>query len=406
MDFAGGLGLPQGAVAVNHRVWFQDLDGNRAVFVDQTPFYCYALDDVTLSRFCVIQLVEAGVAKVKDVCQAFGMHARNFSRLRNKFRQEGIAGLISGKTGPKSIRTQTLANGIVKLYQSGKSTYDIATQLGISASTVQRILKEQGIQLRSPFDDHQPLPMATEEGEIQSDLSTAGQRVHEREADEPQAIQSQVAELQVVELDTDESQVVEATVEATSIPYAPPLDRIATIMGWIEEAPVEFQSSEGVSNVGVLMGLALLKDTHLLEEARAVYGRLKNGWYGLRSLLWTLVTMALLRIKRTEQLKHHDPASLGCVLGLPRAAEVKTLRRKLSEIADRGQAAELHRRLAVRRAEEDPEGLATLYVDGHVRAYHGKHHIGKTRISRLKRVMRAETDYWVHQANEIGRAHV
>jgi hypothetical protein len=87
------------------------------------------------------------------------------------------------------------------------------------------------------------------------------------------------------------------------------------------------------------------------------------------------------------------------VLGLPRAAEVKTLRRKLSEIADRGQAAELHRRLAVRRAEEDPEALATLYVDGHVRAYHGKHHIGKTRISRLKRVMRAETDYWVHQAN-------
>jgi len=77
-----------------------------------------------------------------------------------------------------------------------------------------------------------------------------------------------------------------------------------------------------------------------------VYGRLKNGWYGLRSLVWTLVVMALVRIKRPEQIKHHDPVGLGCVLGLPRAAEVKTIRRKLNEITQRGRAAEWHRRLA------------------------------------------------------------
>jgi hypothetical protein len=187
-------------------------------------------------------------------------------------------------------------------------------------------------------------------------------------------------------------------VEATSIPYASPLDRFATAMGLIEEAPVEFHSSDNVPHAGALLGLALLEETHLIEEARRVYGRLNNGWYGLRSLLWTLVTMALLRIKRPEQLKHHDPAGLGQVLGLPRAAEVKTVRRKLSEIAAHGKAAKLHRRLARRRAEERSSELATLYVDGHVRAYHGKHRVGKTHISRLKRVMRAETDYWVQPA--------
>jgi hypothetical protein len=407
LDFAEGLGLPQGAVAVNQRVWFQDLSGNRAVFVDQTPFYCYPLTDETLHRFCAIQLVEAGVAKVKAVCQAFDIHPRNFSRLRTKFRQQGIAGLIPEKTGPKPKRNPTLAAGIVQLYRQGKSTYDIATQLGISASTVRRVLKEQGVQLRSPFDYHKPLQMPAEDGESQraDELQVIEQVV------EPQVAEPQVAELQVIELQVIESQVVEpqaaelqvvepqATVEATSIPYASPVERMATIMGWIEEAPVEFQSTDGVSNAGVLLGLALLEETHLLEEARAVYSRLKNGWYGLRSLLWTLVIMALLRIKRPEQLKHHDPASLGRVLGLPRAAEVKTLRRKLIEIADRGQAAELHRRMAQRRAAQEPSALATLYVDGHVRAYHGKHRIGQTHISRLKRVMRAETDYWVHEAN-------
>ena len=84
---------------------------------------------------------------------------------------------------------------------------------------------------------------------------------------------------------------------------------------------------------------------------------------------------------------------------MPRAAEVKTIRRKLNEIAERGPAAQWHRRLARRRAEQQPSALATLYVDGHVRAYHGRHRIGKTHVSRLKRVLRAETAYWVHQAH-------
>ena len=376
LEFVNDLALPQGAVPINRRAWFRDLDGIRAVFVDQTPFYCYPLDDQILHRFCAIQLVEAGVAKVNEASQAFDLHLRNFSRWRSKFRQLGIAGLFPEKSGPKSIRTPTLAAGIVQLYRKGKSSYGIAAQLGISDSTVRRILKEQGVPLRTPFDNHQPLPLTDDDGELQQPSS---------QAVEPQAIEPQVIEPQVV--------------EATSIPYASPLDLAFTALGLIEEAPVEFQSADGVPNAGALLGLALLEETHLLEEARAVYSRLKNGWYGLRSLVWTLVVMALVRIKRAEQIKHHDPAGLGRVLGLPRAAEVKTIRRKLNEIAERGPAAQWHRRLARRRAEQQPSALATLYVDGHVRAYHGRHRIGKTHVSRLKRVLRAETAYWVHQAH-------
>ena len=243
LDFAEGLGLPQGSVAVNRRVWFQDLNGNRAVFVDQTPFYCYPLADQTLHRFCAIELVEAGVAKVKDVCQSFDIHPRNFSRFRSKFRQQGMAGLILEKNGHKSKRTPTLAAGITELYRQGKSTYAIATQLGISASTVRRILKEQGVQLRSPFDDHKPLQMTTDDSNNQHELPqvVGPQVVVESQIVESQAVvvESQVVESQAV----DESEVV----VATSIPYASPLDRIAAVMGWIEEAPVEFRG--WISNV-------------------------------------------------------------------------------------------------------------------------------------------------------------
>ena len=63
-----------------------------------------------------------------------------------------------------------------------------------------------------------------------------------RKSLEPQFVEPQTAEPQTAEPQTDELQ----TVEATSIPYASPLDRFATTMGWIEEAPVEYRSADGV----------------------------------------------------------------------------------------------------------------------------------------------------------------
>ena len=118
-----------------------------------------------------------------------------------------------------------------------------------------------------------------------------------------------------VEVATGEVAEAVPQVEATSIPYASPLDRFATVVGLIEEASVSFVSAERVPQAGVLLGLALLPETHLMEEAREVYGRLKNCWYGLRPLLWTLIVMALLRVKRPEQIKSQDPFELGPGLG-------------------------------------------------------------------------------------------
>ncbi len=118
LEFVKDVALPQDAVSINRRAWFRDLDGIRAVFVDQTPFYCYPLDDPILHRFCAIQLVEAGLAKVKDVCRTFELHLRNFSRLRSKFRQFGIAGLFPGNRDLNPFERQRwlpeLSNSIEK----------------------------------------------------------------------------------------------------------------------------------------------------------------------------------------------------------------------------------------------------------------------------------------------------
>ncbi len=109
--------------------------------------------------------------------------------------------------------------------------------------------------------------------------------------------------------------------------------------------------------------------------------------------------MALLRIKRPEALKEHAPDDLGRVLGLDRAPEVKTLRRKLRRLGAFGRATEFGRALAERRVAARGSALGFLYVDGHVRVYHGERTLPKAHVTRMRIAMPATTDYWVNDSS-------
>jgi hypothetical protein len=385
-SLADDWSLDDDCVAVNDRVWFEDRDGLRVVFVHTTPFYTYDLSDRVQHLFCACQLIESELGKQCEVIQAFGLSESTLSRARRRVREGGIAGLVPQRKGPKRRHKAGGAVGrrIVGLWKQGLKRSQIALRVGVSKGTVRNVLREKGLYPR-PQTPEPLLPFA-ETNEEKSDEGNSEKPSEDAPQNEPATYAEGVEK-------------ATQTVEATSIAYASPANQLAAIFGLIEEAPVEFAPATNVPAAGVLLGMALLSTTGLLEEARSVYGRLKNCWYGLRATIWTLFVMALLRIKRPEGLKGTDPAGLGKVLGLPRAPEVKTIRRKLSELAGRAKAAVLHRLLAKRRAKQHEEALAYLYVDGHVRAYSGKRKIGKAYVTTRKSVMPAETDYWVNLSN-------
>jgi len=133
---------------------------------------------------------------------------------------------------------------------------------------------------------------------------------------------------------------------------------------------------------GVLLALPAIEHSGVVEIARDVYGAIGPAFYGLRTTIVALVFLALLRIKRPEALKEHAPPELGRLLGLDRAPEVKTLRSKLARLAGLGRATELGRQLAERRVQRFGDAMGFLYVDGHVRAYHGKREVPKTHVGR------------------------
>lgn len=167
-------------------------------------------------------------------------------------------------------------------------------------------------------------------------------------------------------------------------------------LGLLDDAPPVFGPACALPRAGGLLAVPALVQSGVFDCAQKIYGSLGPAFYGLRTTLMTLLLMALWRIKRPEALKEHTPADMGRVLGVDRAPEVKTLRRKLTRLAACRCAAQFGQALAQHRIARRGEALGFLYVDGHVRVYHGQHRLPKAHVARIRLSMPATTDYWVN----------
>jgi len=105
---------------------------------------------------------------------------------------------------------------------------------------------------------------------------------------------------------------------------------------------------------------------------------------------------------RAEGLTRNDPVDLGRLLGLDRAPEVRTLRRRTEELAGTNRSAQLGDALPRHHLQAHEVAAGVLYVDGHVRAYHGGRELPKAHVARIRLAMPAELDTWVCDANGDG----
>ena len=175
-------------------------------------------------------------------------------------------------------------------------------------------------------------------------------------------------------------------------------ERVLARFGLIGSAPPVFAPCARAPLAGLLLAVPALAATGLLETAHTVYGALPNGFYSLDTMLCEGVFRALLGEARAEGAVRVDPVALGRVLGLDRAPEVKTIRRKIGLLAEAGQAGDWIAAMARRHVEARPEQAAVCYVDGHVRAYQGTRRIAKTHVPRLKFPAPATVETWVSDA--------
>jgi len=366
-------------IMVNDRVSLRDFESVRVVLVDDNFFYQYALSDRDAEAFILGTLAAGGLAGPVGLGRAFGVDRATVYRYRKRLEAGGARELFPRKRGPKGPHrvTRSLAKRIRSGKETGLSNCAIARKLGISEGSVRRILREIGY---AP-----PAPPSLPGLQAPEDRPASESKRESAACSEPKAKQATVG------AGDDRRPVAEAV---------PPrvVERVLARFGQILEATPVPEAGTNLRCTGVLLAVPAILDLGILDSAKAVYQSLKPGFYGLRSLVLTLLFMALLRIKRPEGLKGLPPEVLGRHLGLDRSPEVKTVRRKLTEIAGMGKSHQFLVEIARRLAAEHQDLVGFLYVDGHVRAYHGKRQRDKTFVARKRICMPATTDYWVNDA--------
>ena len=175
--------------------------------------------------------------------------------------------------------------------------------------------------------------------------------------------------------------------------------RLACSIGGMAAIDPCFTPCMDVPNAGVLLAIPALLANGLIRYTDNHF-RLPKGFYGLYTIFLVVAFTLLARIKSAESLRYCAPGEWGKLLGLDRIPEVKTFRRKISHLAKVGKIQEWSAILCQDWMNESPEHSSSLYIDGHVRVYHGsKANLPKHYVARQKLCLRAACDYWVNAMN-------
>lgn len=329
------------------------------VFLWAMATSCWSTGDVASRRLAAVQLVETASASHRAVAAGFGVGEVTLWRWRRAFAAGGVAALEPGTKGPKgpSKLTEAKVAEIVAARATGASMASIATTVGVSLNSVSRALKPVAVAGATP-------PPATG---ADDDEDRPGTDLVPLARPEPR---------------TDERQAARA--------------------GALAEAPPIICQGSSLPLAGALAILPALAATGLIEVAAELYRTSRSAFYGLRSLVLAVVFAALVGEARAEGLTRIDPVDLGRLLGLDRAPEVSTLRRRMGFLAQRGSSPALLEALAARHVESHPEAAGVFYVDGHVRAYHGEADVRKAHVARMRLSMPAAVDTWVCDARGDG----
>ena len=290
-EIAPGVGLVAGA------------DGGGLVSVHGLATFAWDGGDEAGRRLAAVQLVRLRAVSQAQAAAAFGVDPVTVWRWDQALAAGGVAGLVPARRGPKgaSKLTPELAARIRDLDAAGATLAEIAAATGVSTFSVRNAL-----------------------GRVPGGRPAAG-------AAEDSA-----------GLDAGDDDAGQGAVAVLPDPVPRDAERALARWGLLGEgaAPV-FTAGARYPLAGLLLALPALEGTGLLDAARQVYGRLKDGCCGLGATLLTLVFLALAGEPRAEGATRVPPAALGRVLGLDRAPEVKTIRRKLGELAAAGKAADL-----------------------------------------------------------------
>ena len=331
-------------------------------FLGSFPIYSHKEDNHRMFRFVIAQLIESGACKQTEIIKSLGVTKSRVNRAQRKLRQGGIDAFFENNQGHRRAGTIFTPDVLIQaqnFLDQGMSKHEVAEELGIKYDTFRKAINDGRLKESESSDHVTPTDKSTRtviDAEAADGMGTACTRVDER---------------------------------------------ASASFGICDGAPIRFESCLDVPKGGVLCALPALLSNGLLNDVEKHLGDI-NGYYTNFHILLLLAFMALCRIKTVEQLRGVAPGEFGKLLGLDRIPEVRCLREKIDDLSVGDTTERWAAHLSKYWMDMHPDWAGTLYIDGHVRLYHGKlTKLPRRFVSRERLCLRGTTDYWVNDA--IGR---
>ena len=362
-------GFPHGAEKIGSGLSILKEDGMVTYFVGSDNYFSHEQGDRSGERFALTSLMANRHVRAADLERSMlGIPHRTLMNWMAQYRDAGPGSFYAEASHQKPrVMTSDVVAKCANLLATGHRPAAIARQVGIGESTLRKAIARKQI-----------VPCAT----ILPDGGTPNTAVVGSTKGERSRLDAEAAE-----------GIGTACTRAD--------ERMAAALGLAHSAATRFEPAIDVSLGGLLAGLPALCANGLLSGIDR-HLKLPAGFYSCLHILLTLGFMALSRIRRPEGLRHIPPGEFGRVIGLDRVPEVRTLREKITLMATSGDPAAWMRELATTWMESDPAEAGYLYIDGHVRVYHGDQAVLPRRyVSRERLCLRGTTDYWINDA--LGR---
>jgi Transposase protein len=358
--------IPDGATRVSDSISVARENGDWTYFCGVYPVFRHAENDHRSFRMFTAQLICQGACRQAEIRRVFGVSKNSVIRSVHAYR----AGSVGAFYAPRATRGASVLMPEVKaqaqrLLDAGYSPREVADQLGLKCDTLRKAI-QQG-RLTKPAPPQLSVPTSENPAAPQPPAPT------DKSA---RAAQDAAAEMGTA--------------------CTRPVERVLAAFGFLNGASTHFEICHDVCFGGVLCALPALAENGLFRHIHDCLAKLR-GYYSTLHVIILLAYMALCRIRAVEQLQYQPPGELGKLLGLDRVPEVRCLRRKLAALSIDDGPEKWAGLLSRDWLEAAPELAGALYVDGHVRLYHGGlTALPKRYVARQRLCLRGTTDYWVN----------
>ncbi|MEE8577609.1 MAG: helix-turn-helix domain-containing protein, partial [candidate division Zixibacteria bacterium] len=363
--------IPDGASQINGLISVIFQDKQWTYFCGVQPVFTHPENDHKSFRMFTAQLCCQGVCTQAQIIRTFGVSKNSVLRSVAKYRREEISGFYRPqKTRGPSVMTAQITVRTQSLLDRGHSRREVAEELGLHYDTLRKAIDQGRVHLS---DKATSVDAISQKSETSSERTIGSDKTTRSDADA-------------------------AAGDEMGMACTRPAERVLAAVGKLPGgATTQFQSCRDVSYGGVLCALPALAENGLFRHLKTLPAL--SGYYMKLHVILLLAYMALCRIKIVEKLQYETPGELGKLMGLDRIPEVRCLRKKLAQLSQNDSPQQWAALLSQDWMQQSPELAGTLYVDGHVRLYHGKlTQLPRRYVSRQRLCLRGMTDYWVNDA--------